>query len=65
MNWARIEEGFVFRRLERHGKVGEWTISTDEVARTFKRITGVLELDPSRPVSRISAHSTRIGRRRI
>jgi integrase len=61
MNWARIDAGFVFRRLERNGQVGERTISTDEVARTFKRIAGVLDLDPSRPVSRISAHSTRIG----
>jgi integrase len=61
MNCARIEEGFVFRRLERNGIVGERTISTDEVARTFKRIAAVLNLDPSRPVSRISAHSTRIG----
>jgi len=61
MDWARIDEGYVFRRLERNGKVGERTISTDEVARTFKRIAGVLDLDPSRPVSRISAHSTRIG----
>jgi len=31
------------------------------VARTFKRIAAHLDLDPGRPVARISAHSTRIG----
>jgi hypothetical protein len=31
------------------------------VARTFKRIAAILDLDPGRPISRISAHSTRIG----
>jgi len=32
-----------------------------EVARIFKRVASRLNLDPTRPLSRISAHSTRIG----
>lgn len=32
-----------------------------EVERIFKRVAARLNLDPARPVSRISAHSTRIG----
>jgi hypothetical protein len=51
----------VFRRLEKHGRIGDRTINTEEVARAFKRIAGLIELDPSRPTSRISGHSTRIG----
>lgn len=58
---AQIYDGFVFRRLERHGSIGERAISAEEVARTFKRIAGTLNLDPSRPLARISGHSTRIG----
>ena len=56
-----IKEGSVFRRLERHGSTGDRTISPAEVARTFKRVATLMGLDPSRPISRISAHSTRIG----
>jgi integrase len=55
-----IKEGPVFRRLERNGQVGERTINTAEVARTFKRIATMIGLDPS-SVASISAHSTRIG----
>jgi integrase len=58
---ADIKYGAVFRRLEKHGGIGERTINTEEVARTFKRIAGMIDLDPSRPASRISGHSTRIG----
>jgi hypothetical protein len=56
-----IHDGAVFRRLESRGRVGERTITSAEVARTFKRIAEILDLHPGRPVSRISAHSTRIG----
>jgi hypothetical protein len=38
-----------------------FTINTEEVARTFKRVAGLIELDSSRPTARISGHSTRIG----
>jgi integrase len=58
---AAIKRGAVFRRLESHGMIGERTITPAEVARTFKRIARELDLDPTRPISRISAHSTRIG----
>lgn len=58
---AGIEDGAIYRRVENHGCIGERTITSAEVARTFKRIAGQLGLDPGRPVSRISAHSTRIG----
>lgn len=58
---AGIAEGGVFRRLESHGHVGERTLNPAEVARIFKRIAARLELDPTRPIARISAHSTRIG----
>jgi hypothetical protein len=58
---ADIRYGAVFRRLEKHGGIGERMINTEEVARTFKRIAGILDLDASRPLSRISGHSTRIG----
>lgn len=61
LDFARINDGFVFRRLERHGGVGERTITPREVARTFKRIAGAIDLDSARPQSRISGHSTRIG----
>ncbi len=61
LNTAHIQKGSVFRRLENNGGVGERTITTMEVARTFKRIALLLKLGPSRPVSRISGHSTRIG----
>ena len=57
---AGIESGAVFRRLERHGGVGARTITTAEVARTFKRIAVLIGFDPT-SVARISAHSTRIG----
>jgi len=63
-NWctaAGIKEGAIFRRIENQGRVGERTITPAEVARTFKRIALLLHLDPGRPLSRISAHSTRIG----
>ncbi len=60
LDQAGIESGPVFRRLERHGGTGERTITTAEVARTFKRIAALIGLDPT-SVSRISAHSTRIG----
>jgi integrase len=58
---AGIKEGPIFRRIENQGRVGERTITSAEVARTFKRIALLLNLDPGRPLSRISAHSTRIG----
>ncbi len=63
-NWlkaANIDEGLIFRRLESHGRTGERTITAAEVARNFKRIAALIQLDPTRPISRISAHSTRIG----
>jgi integrase len=60
LDQAGIESGPVFRRLERHGGTGDRTITTAEVARTFKRIAALIGLDPT-SVSRISAHSTRIG----
>jgi integrase len=58
---AEIYSGAVFRRLDKHGGVGARALNTEEVARTFKRIAGLIELDPSRPALRISGHSTRIG----
>jgi integrase len=58
---AGITEGAIFRRIENHGRIGERTVTPAEVARTFKRIALLLHLDPGRPSSRISAHSTRIG----
>jgi integrase len=58
---ADISEGFLFRRLESHGRVGNRALNPAEVARIFKRVAARLKLDPTRPVSRISAHSTRIG----
>ena len=58
---AGITEGSVFRRLESHGHVGDRTLNPAEVARIFKRIAAQLDLDPTRPIARISAHSTRIG----
>ena len=58
---AEINEGLIFRRLERHGRVGDRALNPAEVARIFKRVAGRLNLDPTRPLSRISAHSTRIG----
>ena len=61
LDFARINDGFVFRRLERHGRIGERTITPREVARTFKRIAAMIDLDSARPPSRISGHSTRIG----
>lgn len=58
---AGIKEGPIFRRIENQGRVGKRTITAAEVARTFKRIAVLLNLAPGRPLSRISAHSTRIG----
>ena len=58
---ADISEGPIFRRLESHGRVGDRTINPAEVARIFKRVAALINLDPTRPVARISAHSTRIG----
>ena len=58
---AHIERGAIFRRLESSGRAGERAITAAEVARTFKRIAGIIGLDSTRPVARISAHSTRIG----
>jgi integrase len=58
---AEIYSGAVFRRLDKHGGVGAKPINAEEVARTFKRIAGLIDLDSSRPTSRISGHSTRIG----
>ena len=60
LDQAEIESGPAFRRLERHRGTGERTITTAEVARNFKRIAALVGLDPT-SVSRISAHSTRIG----
>ena len=60
LDQAGFKEGYVFRRIERHGGVGERTISSAEVARTFKRIARILGWDPSQ-VARVSGHSTRIG----
>ena len=62
-NWldkAGIDTGAVFRRIERQGCVGERTITSAEVARTFKRIAVLIGFDLT-SVARISAHSTRIG----
>ena len=58
---AEIYSGAVFRRLEKNDIIGARAITTEEVARTFKRIAGLINLDSSRPASRISGHSTRIG----
>ena len=58
---AEIYSGAVFRRLEKNDIVGARAINTEEVARTFKRIAGLIDLDSARPSSRISGHSTRIG----
>jgi integrase len=58
---AGIAEGGVFRRLESHGYIGDRTLNPAEVARIFKRVAAQLDLDPTRPIARISAHSTRIG----
>jgi integrase len=58
---AGIKEGAIFRRIENQGRVGSRTITSAEVARTFKRIALLLGLDPGRPIIRVSAHSTRIG----
>ena len=58
---ASIYSGAVFRRLEKNDIIGARAISTEEVARTFKRIAEAIELDSSRPTARISGHSTRIG----
>jgi integrase len=58
---ANIRDGKVFRRLERHGGVGERTLNAAEVARTFKRIAGIIGAGSKRRVADISAHSTRIG----
>lgn len=58
---AQIYSGAVFRRLEKNDIVGVRAINTEEVARTFKRIAGLIDLDSARPTSRISGHSTRIG----
>ena len=58
---AHIRQGLVFRRLERHGRIGERTINAAEVARTFKRIAQIIGLDSTLGVANISAHSTRIG----
>ena len=55
-----ISEGPVFRRLERHGGVGERTIAGAEVARTFKRVARLLGWGPGQ-IARVSGHSTRIG----
>ena len=63
-NWlkaAQIQAGPIFRRLERNGRPGSRAITPAEVARTFKRIATLIRLDPTRPTTRISAHSTRIG----
>jgi hypothetical protein len=48
-----------FRRIESHGRIGERAITSAEVARTFQRIASILDLDSTRPISRISAHSIR------
>lgn len=61
LNETQIKEGYIFRRIENNGLVGERTITTMEVARSFKRIATLLDFGASRPVSRISGHSTRIG----
>jgi integrase len=61
LTMAGIKCGAVFRRLETRGGIGKRTINTEDVARTFKRIAGMLKLDASRPPSRVSGHSTRIG----
>lgn len=58
---AQITTGPIFRRLQRNGHVGPRAVTSAEVARTFKRIALLIDLDPTRPPSRISAHSTRIG----
>jgi hypothetical protein len=58
---AHIHGGPIFRRLESNGHTGSRAVTSAEVARTFKRIASLINLDPTRPTTRISAHSTRIG----
>lgn len=58
---AQIESGPIFRRLESNGHAGARAVTSAEVARTFKRIATLIGLDRTRPIARISAHSTRIG----
>ena len=60
LDQSGIESGPVFRRIERHGGVGDRTVTSAEVARTFKRIANLIGLDPGQ-VTRVSGHSTRIG----
>lgn len=41
--------------------MGARTVTAAEVARTFKRVAGMLELGVTRSVAQISGHSARIG----
>jgi integrase/recombinase XerD len=63
-NWltaADIKHGPIFRRLQSNGRTAARALTPAEVARTFKRIASLIALDSTRPIARISAHSTRIG----
>jgi integrase len=58
---AKIYAGPIFRRIDKNGGIGQRAINSEEVARTFKGIAGLIDLDSARPASRISGDSTRIG----
>ena len=58
--YPQVQAIDVFRRIERHGGAGERTISSAQVARTFKRIARLPGWDASQ-TARVSGHSTRIG----
>ena len=61
---ARIESGFVFRRIENSGAIGARALHPQEVARTLQKIGRAMNGDNQEkrwPSSRLGAHSTRIG----
>ena len=51
-----ITEGALFRRVDRHGNVGD-RLAPRSIAAAFKEIAGLAGLD----ASRISGHSARVG----
>ena len=57
---AAIQEGSIFRRIERSGAIGDRALTSAEVARAFKWIAKVIGFDSER-IAQIGAHSTRIG----
>ena len=59
---AQIQEGAVFRRLERTGEVGNRSLHPQEVARIFERVSEVMNSrGVAWPALKLGAHSTRIG----